>query len=268
MIQQPLHHMREEPVTAAAPLQSCCSHETATPMLTSVIVPAHNEAENIRQCIAAAQRDYAATHVEVVVVDSASSDSTADLVPPGVTLLRSPRGRAEAMNRGARASHGEVLVFCHGDSQLPAGWREAVIEALNRPGVSGGAFQSCLEPEVGLLRIGNRLRLPAYWPFVLGDQAQFMSRATYERVGGFPDIPLLEDVEMARALHEVGKLVRIPLRVATSSRRFQERGVLRQLLQDIWLETRYLCLGATAEDIARCYVSSRERASRGDVAAT
>lgn len=237
-------------------------------MLTSVVIPAHNEAENIGQCIAAARRDYAASQVEVIVVDSASSDGTADLVPPGVTLLHSPRGRAAAMNRGADVSRGEILVFCHGDSQLPAGWREAVIEALSRPGVSGGAFQSRLEPEVGLLRIGNRLRLPAYWPFLLGDQAQFMSRASYESVGGFPDIPLLEDVEMARALHRVGKLVRIPLRVATSSRRFQERGVLRQLLQDVWLEVLYLCLGASAEDIAQCYVSSRERASESDIATT
>jgi rSAM/selenodomain-associated transferase 2 len=236
----------------------------ATRVLASVIIPTLNEAENIRLCVAAARRSYDADQVEVIVVDNGSVDGTPDLVPTEVTVLHSPRGRAAAMNRGARASRGKMLVFCHGDSLLPSEWLEAVTEALSRPGVSGGTFSGRWVPEVGLLRIGNRLRLPELWPFMLGDQAQFTTRSTFERLGGFPEIPLMEDVEMARALHRTGKLVRLPLKVTTSSRRLQERGVLRQVLEDLWYEVRYLYLGTTAEEIARRYVSSRERATRHD----
>ena len=231
-------------------------------MLTSVIIPALNEAANIQRAIAAARRDYAPDEVEIVVVDGGSSDGTPDLVPPDVTLIESPRGRAVQMNRGAAASHGEILVFCHADSQLPAGWREAVIEALSQPGVSGGTFQTLILPARGnLMHIRNRMRFPATWWRMYGDQAQFMTRATFERVGGFPEIPLMEDVEMSRALHQEGRLLKIDdPRVVTSSRRFLERGFLRQSLLNLWSVFRYLCLGATPEEIARVYRSSREEA--------
>jgi hypothetical protein len=162
------------------------------------------------------------------------------------------------MNRGAKASHGEILVFCHADSRLPAGWREAVIKALRHPDVSGGAFQTLLLPENGILCLINRLKLPADWRIMFGDQAQFMRRATYNQVGGFPEIPLMEDVEMARQLHRAGRLVRVPLRVVTSSRRFLENGPLRQWLLSWRCMIRYLYLGATPEDIVRVYRSSRE----------
>jgi hypothetical protein len=88
-----------------------------------------------------------------------------------------------------------------------------------------------------------------------------MRRATFDRVGGYPEIPLMEDVEMSRALHGEGQLVRIPIRVTTSSRRFIERGVLGQTLLNGWNMFRYLYLGATPEQIAGSYQSSRERSS-------
>jgi len=227
-------------------------------MLVSVIIPALNEAQNIRQCVDAARREYAGNRVEIVVVDGGSTDGTLDQVPAGVVTLSAPRGRALQMNHGARASRGQLLVFCHADTQLPAGWHEAVTTALSRPGVSGGTFRSRLAPEVGLLRLGNRLSIPAWWPWMLGDQAQLMSRATFEQLGGFPEIPWMEDLEMIRALRRCGRLVRLPLRVTTSSRRFVEHGVLRQTLLDLLLEAQYLLLGVSPEDLARYYVSSRK----------
>lgn len=232
-------------------------------MLVSVIIPALNEVENIQQCIAAARQTYTPGEVEIIVVDGGSTDGTPDLVSPEATLLHSPRGRAIQMNRGVEASRGGILVFCHADSQLPAGWREAVIEALSRPGVSGGTFQTLTLPERGfLLYIRNRTSFPASWKLMYGDQAQFMTRETFKKLGGFPEIPLMEDVEMSRALHKMGKLVRIhpSLRVITSSRRALEWGTLRQTLSNTWRMIRYLYLNATPEDILRSYRSSRERA--------
>jgi rSAM/selenodomain-associated transferase 2 len=227
-------------------------------MLVSVIIPALNEVQHIRQAIATARRDYTPDQVEVIVVDGGSIDGTTTLIPPGVTLVRSHRGRAMQMNHGAAASRGQILVFCHADSQLPAGWREAVVEALSRPGVSGGSFQTAIRPAHGILRLLNRLRFPADWRIMFGDQAQFMTRPAFDRVGGFPAIPLMEDLEMSRRLHEAGQLVRIPLRVTTSSRRFLERGPLRQWSLDVWYVIQYLYLGAAPEEIARLYTSSRE----------
>jgi rSAM/selenodomain-associated transferase 2 len=230
-------------------------------VLVSVIIPALNEAQHIRQAIDAARRNYTPDRVEVIVVDGGSTDGTVALVPSRVTLVRSPRGRGMQMNRGAAAGRGETLVFCHADSQLPVGWREAVVEALSRPGVSGGSFQVAIRPAQGILRLLNRFRFPADWRFMFGDQAQFMSRAVFDQVGGFPEIPLMEDLEMSRKLHQAGQLVRIPLRVITSSRRFLERGPLRQWLLDVWYVIRYLYLGTPSEEIARLYTSSREAAS-------
>jgi rSAM/selenodomain-associated transferase 2 len=227
-------------------------------VLVSVIIPALNEAENIQQTVTAAQRDYTPDEVEIIVVDGGSEDGTLEMVPSDVSLIRSPPGRAVQMNRGAAASNGEILVFCHADSQLPVGWRKAVTQALSRPGVSGGTFQIRLWPAQGILHLLNLPRYPANWRIMYGDQAQFMSRHTFEQVGGFPQIPLMEDLEMSRALHQVGRLVRIPLRVASSSRRFLERGPLRQFWLDVVCVIRYLYLGATAEEVASIYISSRE----------
>jgi rSAM/selenodomain-associated transferase 2 len=232
--------------------------------LASVIIPVLNEAESIETCIAAARRDYAPDEVEILVVDGGSTDGTPDRVrgdlrSHAVTLLRSPRGRAVQMNRGAAASRGEVLVFCHADSHLPAGWREAVIGALSRPGVSGGTFQTLILPETSwLLRLRNRMPHPPRWKEMHGDQAQFLTRATYERIGGFPELVLMEDVELSRALHREGELVRILPHVITSSRRYLERGPLRQGLRNRWNLFRYLYLSATPGDIARTYRTRRE----------
>lgn len=230
-------------------------------MLVSVIIPALNEAENIRACAAAARREYPPDAVEIIVVDGGSTDGTLDQIPADVTRIQGPRGRAVQMNRGAAAARGEVLVFCHADSRLPAGWREAVCETLSQRGVVGGTFQTLILPANWLWKIRNRWVFPTRWQIMFGDQAQFVRRETFIHVGGYPEIPLMEDVEMMRALHRFGRLARAnsQIRVITSGRRFAERGTVRQIALNVWNMTRYLVFGATPERIARSYQSSRER---------
>ncbi len=229
--------------------------------LVSVIVPALNEAENIVATINAARRAYTTEEIEIIVVDGGSHDGTVDLIPPDIQVIQAPRGRAVQMNLGAAASKGDLLVFCHADSQLPSGWREVVIDALKDSGVSGGTFQTKILPATGFFRWRNTWVMPVNWKIMYGDQAQFMRREAYDQVGGFPTIPLMEDVEMSRALNQIGNLVRIDpsIRVITSSRRFQEHGAIRQSLQNAVNMIRYLYLGATPEDIAHSYRSSREK---------
>lgn len=222
-------------------------------LLVSVVIPALNEAKNIERAIAAARRDYTPDEVEIIIVDGGSCDGTPDLVPGDEILIPAPRGRAVQMNRGAAVARGRILVFCHADSRLPTGWRQPVIDALSRPGVSGGSFAIRLQPARGVLRLLNLPRYPADWRLMYGDQAQFMSHRTFQEVGGFPEIPIMEDLEMMRSLHRRGRLVRIPLRVTSSSRRFLERGPLRQLWLDVRVVLRYLALDVPPEEIARIY---------------
>lgn len=227
-------------------------------MKVSVVIPALNEAGSITACVRAARRGYSPAEVEIVVVDGGSTDGTPGLVPAGERVVHAPRGRAVQMNRGAAATGGGVLVFCHADSLLPAGWREEVLAQLALPRTSGGSFQTRFRPAAGFLGVLNLLSTRADWRIMYGDQAQFMRRASFERTGGFPPIPLMEDVEMARALHRLGRLRRSRLPVITSGRRFIERGPLRQAVLSVTCMLRYLYMGATPQAIARAYRSSRE----------
>jgi rSAM/selenodomain-associated transferase 2 len=226
----------------------------------SVIIPALNEATHIQDCITAARRTYTRQEVEILVADGGSRDRTLDLVPKDCTVIQTHPGRALQMNAAARQASGIIFVFCHADSRLPEGWREAVIIALSQPGVSGGTFQTRMEPARGILKWRNRWKMPPNWRLMYGDQCQFMHRSTFDAVGGFPEIPLMEDVEMSRALKDRGQLVRIHLRAITSSRRLLEKGILRQTVGNFWRMVRYLYFNAAPEQIARTYQSSREQA--------
>ena len=227
--------------------------EKADRMRVSVVIPVLNEAELVGACVAAARRDYSHDEVEILVVDGGSTDCTRQRVPVGERVIDSPRGRAVQMNRGASESTGGILVFCHADTLLPLGWRESVLPAIGRRGVNCGCFRLRLEPPRGVLRLINRLPFPRNWRFVFGDQVQFMTRDTFEAVGRFPEIPLMEDVELSRRLARRGRIVRVKLTAVTSSRRFLERGPFKQLVVDLTCWTRYVFLGARPEDLLRIY---------------
>ncbi|MFC1996028.1 TIGR04283 family arsenosugar biosynthesis glycosyltransferase [Chloroflexota bacterium] len=222
-------------------------------MLLSIIIPTLNEERLILETIRAARQDYRPEELEIIVVDGGSQDETLNLIPPDVKVIASKPNRAAQMNLGAANSSGDILVFCHADSLLPSGWREAVIEKLEEPGVSGGTFQLSIVPEKGILKLRNRINYPANWRLMYGDQAQFMTRSTYEKAGGFPEIPIMEDLEMSRSLDKLGRLVRIPLRIRTSSRRFSKEKPRGQWLLSIQCVILYLYFGKTAEEIKTIY---------------
>ena len=222
-------------------------------MLVSVIIPTINEEAFIQDTIKAVRQDYDQDQVEIIVVDGGSQDQTLRLIPADASLIESSPGRARQMNLGAQLASGDILVFCHADCILPAGWREAVLQALEKPGVSGGTFQLSILPEKGVLKLRNRINYPANWRLMYGDQVQFMKRSTFEAIGGFPDLPIMEDLEMSRALHQFGQLVRIPMRVRTSSRRFSGDQPRRQWLLSIKCVILYLYFGKSAEQIKQIY---------------
>ncbi len=222
-------------------------------MRVSLIIPTLNEEGYLLDALLAARQEYSSEELEIIVVDGGSRDATLSLIPQDVRVLHSTPNRGRQMNLGAANATGEIFAFCHADSRLPQGWREAVIAALSQAGVSGGTFQLSVLPEKGVLKLRNRLRYPANWRFMYGDQVQFMTRQTFARAGGFQELPILEDLEMSRALRRLGRLVRIPLRVQTSSRQYAGGGTSQQWLLNIRCVILYLYCGKTAEEVQRVY---------------
>jgi rSAM/selenodomain-associated transferase 2 len=220
----------------------------------SVVVPALNEAPGIRDTLLPLQPLRAAGH-EVIVVDGGSTDDTVRLAEPlSDRVLCSPPGRARQMNAGARAARGEVLLFLHADTLLPQGAERLIVEGLARSGRGWGRFDVRLTGRHPLLVLTARLislrsRITGV---ATGDQAIFVLRDWFEAAGAFPDIPLMEDLALTRSLRRRGRPLCLRHRVVTSSRRWEERGIVRTILL-MWRLRFAYCLGADPADLARRY---------------
>jgi uncharacterized protein len=172
---------------------------------------------------------------EVLVVDGGSRDSTRAVAQgvPGVRVLDAPRGRARQMNHGASAATGEVVCFVHADVTLPRDAVRHVARAFSRPQVVAAAFRTRTVDDIGHTWAGALLPmadLRSRWTHLpYGDQAVSVRRSAFQQVGGFPDQPLMEDLELARRLAAVGSVARLRARVTVSGRRFLRRP-LRTLL--------------------------------------
>lgn len=191
---------------------------------------------------------------EIIVADGGSGDGTPDLAEPRATrLVRSPRGRAAQMNAGARAAAGEALLFLHVDTALPENADELLARAFD-DGATWGRLDVRLSGRRPLLRVvetlmNGRSRLTG---IATGDQAMFVRREAFERVGGFPDIPLMEDIALSAALKRLARPACLRERVVTSSRRWEEQGIVRTVLLMWELRLRYF-FGADPADLARRY---------------
>ena len=207
----------------------------------SVIVPTLNE----QACLAATLDALAlAPGDELIVVDAGSTDGTLDVARRYTSKWhRGPRGRAQQMNRGARYAQGDILLFLHADTLLPADGLEAVRRALQQPGAVGGAFRLIITPATPALRLvawGTNLR-SRFGGLPYGDQALFICRRVFEEMGGYDDVPFMEDIRLVQALRRRGRLTILPQAVATSGRRWQRDGVLFTTVRNVVLMTLYFC---------------------------
>jgi rSAM/selenodomain-associated transferase 2 len=228
--------------------------ESARPAI-SVIMPALNEAAALPATLAPLQPLRRAGRIEVVVVDGGSTDGTPRLAAPlADRVLAAPRGRALQMNAGAASARAPVLLFLHADTALPERWVEAVGGAL-AAGARWGRFDVEIVGEPLALRVvaalmNLRSRVSG---IATGDQGIFVERALFVEAGGFPEIPLMEDVALSKALkRRAGRPACLRARVRTSGRRWERRGPLRTIAL-MWRLRLLYALGADPRRLARSY---------------
>jgi rSAM/selenodomain-associated transferase 2 len=180
-----------------------------------------------------------------VVVDGGSRDGTIESARrvPDVMALVSARGRAVQMNAGARAARGGVLLFLHADTWLPDGALAAVRDALADPAVVGGRFDVRFDsPRPVLSMIAFFMNLRSRWSGIsTGDQAIFVRRDVFDGLGGFAEIPLMEDVELTKRLKRRGRVAALRARVTTAARKWEREGALRTMVLMWALRLLYVC---------------------------
>lgn len=218
-------HLHENPSDCAV-LRGALDPEDLAPVRLSVVVPVLNEAARIDRFLG--ELTALEGIDEVLVVDGGSEDDTvARAQTHPVRVLQAPRGRGPQLNAGAAAARGEVLLFVHADCTLPDDAAAQIEAALSAPGAVAGAFKLWTVPDDGPRWSAWWMHLAdlrsRYTRYPYGDQALFCRRDAFERVGGFPDQPLLEDYELSRALHRLAPLARVDRRVRASGRRFAQR---------------------------------------------
>jgi len=208
--------------------------------VVSIVMPAWNEAVGIEATLQALQ-PLRARGVEVVVADGGSSDGTGRLAAPWVdAVTTSPRGRALQMNAGAALAGADVMLFLHADTRLPPLADVLVLQAV-AAGARWGRFDVHIDGRPRMLRVvaalmNLRSRLSG---IATGDQAIFVTREAFDRVGGFPAQPLMEDVEISRRLKRLARPACLRARVCTSGRRWEHRGVWRTIVLMWRLRWRY-----------------------------
>ncbi len=223
----------------------------------SIIVPTLNEADGIVGHLAPLQ-PLRQRGTEVIVVDGRSTDGTVALAAPWVNVVvPGQRGRAAQMNAGARLARGNVLLFLHADTKLPESADLLIAQACGDEGRVWGRFDIAIEALHPLLRVvawsmNWRSRLTG---IATGDQAMFVRRRAFETVGGFPELPLMEDIALSRKLKSIGRPRCLRERAITSGRRWEKRGVLRTILL-MWRLRAGYWLGADPGRLAQAYAAA------------
>lgn len=225
-------------------------------MNISVVLPVLNEEQSIRGTLQSLIR---LTPYEIIVVDGGSRDRTLEICKEfAVDVMHAERGRARQMNVGARRASGEVLLFLHADTRLPQSALNDIAAALSDSRYLGGRFDVELEGAHWMLKIvGTLINCRSRATKVAtGDQALFVRREVFERMGGFPDIPLMEDIAFCRALKRIGGVACLRSRVITSARRWERDGVWRTIFKMWSLKVCYLA-GVSPMRLKRFYADTR-----------
>ncbi len=224
--------------------------------VVSIIVPVLNEADNIETFLKHLQPFRARGH-EVILVDGKSADNTCQLARPWVDrMMTVQRGRARQQNIGAKMATGQIFLFLHADTRLPEQADQLIFQALVQ-GSDWGRFNVCLSGQQLMFRV---IAAMMNWRSCLtgiatGDQAIFMSRGLFYKSGGFPDIKLMEDIELSRRLKKFSRPYCIKTPVCTSSRRWQQHGIFKTIIFMWSLRLQYF-FGVSPEQLHKKYYPS------------
>jgi rSAM/selenodomain-associated transferase 2 len=222
--------------------------------MLSIVIPARNEAHQIADALHALQALRARGH-EVIVVDGGSDDETIRAASAAADrVLVSGRGRAQQMNAGARLARGDVLLFLHADTRLPADADVLIFAALAASARVWGRFDVRIDGAHPLLRVVEwmmnvRSRMSG---ICTGDQGIFVVRDVFNQAGGYAALALMEDIELSGRLRRVSPPINLPATALTSARRWERNGVIRTIMLMWWLRLRYF-LGASPARLARLY---------------
>jgi len=225
------------------------------PAPLSIVIPALNAEADLPGCLNALVPALEANLLrEVIVADGGSIDATPRLAEgSGATLISSEQGRATQMIAGAKAARGEWLLFLHADTWLSRDWVERTLAHIEKHPEKAAAYTLAFRTDHPM---GKVIARRANWrartfglPF--GDQGLLISRKLYEDIGGYEDLPLMEDFKLARALGK-SRISILSAQARTGAKKYEKDGWRRRSVQNIWLQARYLC-GADPEKLARAY---------------
>jgi len=222
------------------------------PKNISVVIPALNEADNIAETLLSIGHE---NNIQVIVADGGSQDHTVSIAESlGAKVINVLPPRSKQMNAGAAQATGDVLLFLHADTRLPKNFDRLVLGSLAQPNIAAGAFELRIDAPPPGLRLIERV---ANWrsrclrtPY--GDQGIFMLTRIFHEAGGFPDFSIMEDFELIRRLRKKGKIITLPAPVLTSSRRWQNFGILKTTLINQLIVIAYY-MGIPPNTIARLY---------------
>jgi rSAM/selenodomain-associated transferase 2 len=228
----------------------------------SLIIPVLHEASIIRDAVARIRMLDGGQTAEIIVVDGDPEGETLRAIPDGaVRKLLSEPGRGSQLNRGAQESSGEVMVFLHADTTLPPDALSRIREALRDETLAGGAFDLEIDSPRLIFRLIERVasRRSRITRIPYGDQAIFLRKVCFRNLGGFCELPIMEDVDLMRRLRRSGgRIVILPERVVTSARRWEKEGALYTTLRN-WILVTVFSLGIDVKRLVRWYRPHRSR---------
>ena len=230
-------------------------------MTISVIIPTLNEEATLARTLA---QTSTLEMDDIVVVDGGSTDRTIPMAEafcarvPNARLIAAPCGRARQMNEGVKASRGEILLFLHADTRLPATARQDIERAMEDDQAVGGRFDVEFDRRTAWsLVISRMMNWRSRWSGIAtGDQGLFVRRRVFEQLGGFADIPLMEDIDFTQRLKRTGRTAALRSRVTTSFRRWETNGPVRTILL-MWTLRFLYWTGESPHRLARFYRTAR-----------
>jgi rSAM/selenodomain-associated transferase 2 len=222
--------------------------------MISVIIPVLNEEEHIAGCIKALKDEV--FDCEIIITDGGSTDRTAEVAASfqGVKVICTEKGRGNQMNTGAASASGEILLFLHADTILEKGWAAEILSLFENDAVSAGAFTFSIQSQewkYRLIEAWVKLRC-TLCSLPYGDQAIFVGKSAFDKIGGYKNIPLMEDVDLIIRLKKLGPINILDKKAVTSERRWKKKGLIRTMAMNQLIMLLYI-FGVDPFRLARIY---------------